>query len=148
MKLLGRTKTKIIKDQNGESVSHLDITEVLVNNDYQRDSRVLYKFFPNKWCDQLLDISPKVYIFQNIYFRVLLYEMRFTDQNSKPLEIEDKVNIYFSYLLGISKVCNTILQNFLGWGFGFVLPRIFKSKLTNLKILGCFSNNYALNTPI
>ena len=114
MKLLGRTKTKIIKDQNGESVSHLDITEVLVNNDYQRDSRVLYKFVPNKWCDQLLDISPKVYIFQNIYFRVLLYEMRFTDQNSKPLEIEDKVNIYFSYLLEISKVCNTILQNFLG----------------------------------
>ena len=48
MKLLGRTKTKIIKDQNGESVSHLDITEVLVDNVYQRDSRVLYKFVPNK----------------------------------------------------------------------------------------------------
>ena len=40
MKLLGRTENKIIKDQNGENVPHLEITEVvivhcnIVNNDY------------------------------------------------------------------------------------------------------------------
>ena len=44
---------------------HLEITEVvvvhciIVNNDYQQDSRVLYAFFPNKSIDQLLVISPK-----------------------------------------------------------------------------------------
>ena len=47
MKLLGSTKNKITKDNNGENVPHLEITEVIlvhcnmVNNDYQQDSRVL-----------------------------------------------------------------------------------------------------------
>ena len=41
MKLLGSTKNKITKDKNGENVSHLEITEVVLvhwnigNNDYQ-----------------------------------------------------------------------------------------------------------------
>ena len=55
-------KNKITKDENGENVSHLEITEVvlvhcnIVNNDYQQDSRVLYTFVPNKSCGNLLDI--------------------------------------------------------------------------------------------
>ena len=46
MKLLVSTKNKIIKDENGENLPHLEITEVtlvhcnIVNNDYQQDSRV------------------------------------------------------------------------------------------------------------
>ena len=69
MKLLGSTKSKITKDENGENVSHLEITEVvlihcnIVNNDYQQDSRVLHTFVPNKSFGQLLDISPKKFIF-------------------------------------------------------------------------------------
>ena len=65
MKLLGRTKIKITKDENGENVPRLEITEVvlihcnIVNNDYQQDSRVLYTFVPNRSFDDLLDISPK-----------------------------------------------------------------------------------------
>ena len=53
MKLLGSTKKKT-QDKNGENVSHLEITEVvlvhcnIVNNDYQQDSRVLYTLVPNK----------------------------------------------------------------------------------------------------
>ena len=59
MKLLGSTKSKINKDENGESVPHLKITEVklvhcnIVNNDYQQDSRALYTFVPNKSFGQL-----------------------------------------------------------------------------------------------
>ena len=40
MKLLGNTKSKIVKDENGENVPHLKITDVvlihcnIVNNDY------------------------------------------------------------------------------------------------------------------
>ena len=30
MKLLGNTKSKITKDENGENVPHLDITEVVL----------------------------------------------------------------------------------------------------------------------
>ena len=54
MKLLGSTENKITKDTNGENVPHLEITELLlvhcnlVNNDYQQDSRILYKYIPNK----------------------------------------------------------------------------------------------------
>ena len=65
MKLLGRTKSKITKDKNGENVLHLEIIEVVlvyftfVNNDYQHDARVLYTFIPNKSFGQLLDLSPK-----------------------------------------------------------------------------------------
>ena len=44
MKLLGSTKNKITKDNNGENVPHLEITEAvlihcnIVNNDRQQDS--------------------------------------------------------------------------------------------------------------
>ena len=53
MKLLGRTKSKITKDNNDENVSHLEINEVvlhcnIVNDNSQQDSRVLYTFVPNK----------------------------------------------------------------------------------------------------
>ena len=43
MKLLGSTKSKITKDENGENMPHLEITQVvlvhcnIVNNDYQQD---------------------------------------------------------------------------------------------------------------
>ena len=54
MKLLGSSKSKITKDEKGEIVSHLEITEVvlvhcnIVNNDDQQDSRIFYTFIPNK----------------------------------------------------------------------------------------------------
>ena len=65
MKLLGSTISKITKDENGENVPYLEITEVVlihcnvVNNSYQQNSRTLYTFVPNKSIGQLLDISPK-----------------------------------------------------------------------------------------
>ena len=73
MKLLGSTESKITKDKNGENVSHLEITEVvlvhcnLVNNDYQQDPRMLYTFVPNKPFGSLLEISPKYHIFLKIF---------------------------------------------------------------------------------
>ena len=69
MKLLGNPKNKTTKDENGENVAHLAMDEVvlihcnIVDNDYQHDLRVLYKFVPSKSFDQLLNISPK-----NSYF--------------------------------------------------------------------------------
>ena len=79
---------------------HLQITEIvlvhcnIVNNDYQHDSRVLYTFIPNKSFCQLLDVSPKNFIFLKSFDSELLYiEVWFTDQNSKPIEIKDKINI-------------------------------------------------------
>ena len=60
MKLLGSAENKITKDKNGENVPYLEITEVvlvhwnIVNNDYQQDWRVLYRFVPNKPFGSLL----------------------------------------------------------------------------------------------
>ena len=54
MKLVQSTKNKIAKNENGENVPHLEITEGvlvhcnIVNNDYQQDSRVLRTFVLNK----------------------------------------------------------------------------------------------------
>ena len=78
MKILGSTKNKIAnnewwkciknkitKNENGENLPHLEITEVvlvhcnIVNSDYKADSRVLYTFVPNISCAKLLDILHK-----------------------------------------------------------------------------------------
>ena len=100
MKLLGSTKNKITKDKNGENVPHLEITEVvlvhcnIVNNDYQHHSRVLYTFVPNKSFGSLLEISPTNHIFlktfDSEYDEIKVW---FTDQNSQPLEIEDRIKL-------------------------------------------------------
>ena len=100
MKLLGSTKNKITNDENGKNVPHLEISEVVLihcnifNNDYQQDSRVMYIFVPNKAFGQLLDISPKNFIFlKTLVSEFSNLEVWFTDQISKPLEIEDRINI-------------------------------------------------------
>ena len=67
--LLGSTKNKVTKNENGENVPHLELTELvlvhcdIVNNNYQQNSRVLDVFFLNKLFGQLLDIWPKKFIF-------------------------------------------------------------------------------------
>ena len=43
---------------------------------------------------QLLDISPKNFIFSKTFNLIYSHiEVWLTDQNSKPLEVEDKINI-------------------------------------------------------
>ena len=97
MKLLGSTESKITKDKNGENVPHLEIVELvlvncnLVNNDYQQDSRILYTFVPNKTFRSLLEISPTNQVFLKTFNSE--FKIWFTDQTSKPLELEDKINI-------------------------------------------------------
>ena len=93
-------ENKITKDENDENVPHLEITEValvhcnIVNNDYQQDSKVLYTFVPNKPFDSLLEISPTNRIFlKTSNSENNEIEVWFTDQNSNPLEIEDRINL-------------------------------------------------------
>ena len=55
---------------------------------------MLYTFVPNKSFGPILDISPKNFIFLKKCNSEFSYiEIWFTDQNSKPLEIEGKINI-------------------------------------------------------
>ena len=79
---------------------HLEILELvlvhcnLVNNDYQQDLRILYTFVPNKPFGSLLEISLTNHIFLKTFnseFQAI--RIWFTDQTSKSLDIEDKINL-------------------------------------------------------
>ena len=106
MKLLGSTESKITKDKNGENVPHLEIVELvlvlcnLVNNDYLVIMIIiiiiiiLFTFVPNKTFGSLLEISPANHVFLksfNSEFREI--KVWFTDEKSRPLEVEDKINV-------------------------------------------------------
>ena len=100
MKLLGSTKKVVDKDKNGENVPKLESVEVvlvhcnLVKNDYQHASKVLFSFVSNKKFGQLLNISPHVFTVMNaINTEISTVEVWFTDQSSKPLEIENNINL-------------------------------------------------------
>ena len=118
MKLLGSTESKTTKDKNGGNVPHLEVVELvlvhcnLVNNGYQQDSRILFTFVPNKTFGSLLEISPTNHVFLKT-FNSEFQEVKvwFTDQTSKPLELEDKINI----TLIIKQYKNTLFVK--GYGF-------------------------------
>ena len=100
MKLLESTENKITKDKYGENAPHLEITEVvlvhcnIVHNDCHQDSRVLDTFVPNKPFGSLLEISPTNHVFlKTLNSKYQNIEVWFTDQNSQPLEIEDRINL-------------------------------------------------------
>ena len=100
MKSLGSTENRITKDKNGENVPHLEFLEAVLvncniaNNDYQQDSRVLYTFVPNKSFGSLPDITSANHIFLKTFnSQYKEIDVWFTDQNSRPLEIEDRINL-------------------------------------------------------
>ena len=75
---LESTKSEITKNENGENPFNLEIAEVVLihcnidNNNYQRNSRVLYTFVPNKSFCQLLSIYIIFYILKNFWFRIFI----------------------------------------------------------------------------
>ena len=100
MKLLGSVKKDVDGDKDGEGVSKLEYAEFvlvhynLVNNSYWKASRVLVTFVPNKQFGQLITISPHLLtILKTCCAEFQSIELWFTDQDNRPLEIENRVNI-------------------------------------------------------
>ena len=97
MQLLGSSKKDIDQNKDGEIVPRIETVEVhcnLVNNSYQQASQVLFTFVPSKIFGQLITItphSPTVLKTTNTEFPFI--EICSTDQNNRPLEIEDTLNI-------------------------------------------------------
>ena len=100
MQLLENSSNTIDSDKDGELVPKLEVVEVvlvhrnLVNNSYQQASKVLFTFVPNKRFGQIITItphSPTMLKTTNAEFSFI--EIWLTDQNNRPLEIEDNVNI-------------------------------------------------------
>ena len=66
----------------------------LVKNDCQHTSKFLFTFVPSKQFGQLINISPHSLTMMNtVNTEFSFVEVWFTDQGSKALEIEDKVNL-------------------------------------------------------
>ena len=66
----------------------------LVKNDYQHTSKVLFSFAPNKQFGQFINISLHSLTMMNtVNTEFSFVGVRFTDQATKVLEIEDNVNL-------------------------------------------------------
>ena len=100
MKLFGSTKKLIDKTKNGEKVPSLKVVEVflvqynLVDNQYPQKFEVLHTFTPNKSYAYLLNVEPSNLVFFKSYntkFDEII--ISFTDQNGRPLKIDNKVNL-------------------------------------------------------
>ena len=94
MKLLGSTKKDVYKDKDGEDVPKLESVEVvlvhcnLVNNSYQKASKVLFTFVPNKQFGQLFTISPHLLtMLKTTSAEFQSIELWLTDRNNRTIEI-------------------------------------------------------------
>ena len=98
MQLLGSSKRDIDQNKDGEIVPKLETAEValvhcnLVNNNYQQASKVFFTFVPNKQFGQVITITLYYYT-HSVTMLETFIEVWFTDQNNRPLEMEDNVNI-------------------------------------------------------
>ena len=89
MKLLRNTRSKIIKNKNGENFPQLEITELvlfpcnIVNNHYEPNSRVLQTFVPNTPFGILPKNLIQNFLIQNLY--ILKFGLS-VNHNYKPLD--------------------------------------------------------------
>ena len=101
MQLLGSSKKVIDESKNGELIPRLETVEVvlvhcnLVNNNYQQACKVLFTFVPNKQFGQLITITPHspIIMLKTTNAEFSFIKIWFTDQNNRPIEIEDNMNI-------------------------------------------------------
>ena len=113
MRLLGSLSDTIDGDKNSELVPKLESVDLVlvhcnvVNNSYQQASKVLFTFLPNKKYGQLITVSPETLIMlKTVNTEFSFIEIWFTDQDNRPLEIEDSVNI--SLIIGIGNFMRII----------------------------------------
>ena len=100
MKLLGSTNKNFDQDKNGEKIPKLEIVDVIllhcnvVNSNYQQESKVLFTLERDEQFGQLITIASQTLTMlktTNVEFSFI--EVSFRDQNNRPPEIEDNVNV-------------------------------------------------------
>ena len=99
MRLLGDGPI-IDTDKNGANVPKLEVVNTvlvhcnIVQNNFQQASKVLYTFVPDKRFGQLINIHPGSLIKLKTADSESNYlDIRFTDQDNEPLQIEGNVSI-------------------------------------------------------
>ena len=89
--LFGSTKKLIEKTKNGENFERVEVVLVrrnLPDNQYQQISEVLYTFAPQKNVKASNLVFLKIHI--NEFDEIII---TFTDENGRPLETENKVDL-------------------------------------------------------
>ena len=100
IRLVGSLTDTIDDDKNSELVPKLESVDLvllhcnLVNNSYQQASKVLFTFVPNKKYGQLTTgLTNSLIMLKTINTEFSFIEIWFTDQDNRPFETEDSVNI-------------------------------------------------------
>ena len=98
--LLGSAKKDVDQDKDGENVPKLEFVEAvlvhwsLVNDNYQQASKVFFAFVLDKQLGQLItNASHSLTMLKTNNTEFQSIEVWFTDQNNRPLEMEDNVNV-------------------------------------------------------
>ena len=77
-----------------ETVEVVLVHRNLVNNNYRQASKVLFTIVPNKQLGQLITMTPHTpTMLKTTNAEYPFIEIWFTNQNNRPLKIEDNVNI-------------------------------------------------------
>ena len=99
MRLLG-DRLVINTTKIGENFPKLEIVRNvlvfcnLVQNFYLQDSKLLFSFVPSSRFGSLLSITTQVLKYCNTVDSIFAYiEISFTDQNGKPLQIDDDITV-------------------------------------------------------
>ena len=97
---LGVSEKLLTGEVDGDKVAKLETVQTvlvhcnLVDNDYQKNSRILYSFVPDRPFGNILSIQPSDFIWLKTFKSEFDHiEVWFTDQNNVPLEIEDNVQV-------------------------------------------------------
>ena len=99
MKLFRSTKKLTDKTKSQKNVQSLEVVEVvlvqciLVGNQYYQKTEVFYTFTPNKSYTYLLNVEPSNLVLSKTYNTEFDEIRTFTDQNGRPIEIADNVNL-------------------------------------------------------
>ena len=97
MKLLKSSYKKITKEKNCENIPYLEMAEKklvhcnITDNDYQQSQNSCIYLFQINYLGNWLRFYGKILYFQRPLISYI--EVWFAGQNSKPLEIQDKINI-------------------------------------------------------
>ena len=107
LELLTKETVKLLVDgpiidtnKNGKDIPELEqVDSVLlhcniVQNGYLQKSKLLYEFVPEKTFVKLISVQPTVLIRYKTRDSIFDYiEIWFTDQDNKPMQIEDKLSV-------------------------------------------------------
>ena len=93
MQFFESTDTKITKSKNSENVPYLEIARALLAHFINKiRGPCIHLFHKNGWDNYQIFHTITIFL-KTLHSEFSFIEVQFKDRNSKPLEVEDKINI-------------------------------------------------------